>query len=96
LLQAGTLAEAWNGSDVKNSINPTIKFGDGTTRRWIKFGTNCDLSDEKKWEPQLNVSLAGLGCVGQGLRFFVQVKYVEKMLILTTLFDPILTAPCRS
>jgi lysine-specific demethylase 6A len=51
--QAGTLAEAWNGSDVKNSINPTIKFGDGTTRRWIKFGTNCDLSDDIKWEPQL-------------------------------------------
>ena len=51
--QAGSLAEAWNGNDIQHSINPIIKFADGTTRRWIKFGTNCDLSDEKKWGPQL-------------------------------------------
>ena len=24
-------------------------------RRTIKFGTNCDLSDEKKWRPQIQV-----------------------------------------
>jgi hypothetical protein len=25
-------------------------------RKTIKFGTNCDLSDEKKWKPQIQVS----------------------------------------
>lgn len=50
--QAGTLEEAWSGDTVR-SVNTKVKFGDGTTRRMIKFGTNCDLSDEKKWGPQL-------------------------------------------
>ena len=26
-------------------------------RRTIKFGTNCDLSDEKKWKSQIQVAL---------------------------------------
>ena len=26
-------------------------------RRTIKFGTNCDLSDEKKWKHQIQVAL---------------------------------------
>jgi len=51
--QAGSLAEAWMG-DTKKSVNPAIKFKDGTVRRWIKFGTNCDLSDEQKWPQQLS------------------------------------------
>ncbi len=25
-------------------------------RKTIKFGTNCDLSDEKKWKPQIQVT----------------------------------------
>ena len=25
-------------------------------RKTIKFGTNCDLSDEKKWKPQIKVN----------------------------------------
>ena len=35
------------------SANPKFDFKDLPTRRMIKFGTNCDLSDEKKWSPQL-------------------------------------------
>jgi hypothetical protein len=30
--QAGTLEEAWIGDDSVRSVNPKIKFGDGTTR----------------------------------------------------------------
>ena len=29
-------------------------------RKTIKFGTNCDLSDEKKWKPQIQVSCLAL------------------------------------
>ena len=33
--------------------NPETGFPE---RRTIKFGTNCDLSDERKWKPQIQVS----------------------------------------
>ena len=32
--------------------NPETGFPE---RRTIKFGTNCDLSDERKWKPQIQV-----------------------------------------
>ena len=35
------------------TANPKYDFSGQDTRRMIKFGTNCDLSDEKKWSPQL-------------------------------------------
>lgn len=35
------------------SANPKFDFSKNPTRRMIKFGTNCDLSDDKKWGPQL-------------------------------------------
>ncbi len=35
------------------SVNPECDFTSKQTRRMIKFGTNCDLSDERKWAPQL-------------------------------------------
>ena len=35
------------------SANPKYDFSGQDTRRTLKFGTNCDLSDEKKWGPQL-------------------------------------------
>ena len=37
----------------ERTANPKFDFSDLPTRRMIKFGTNCDLSDEKKWSPQL-------------------------------------------
>lgn len=35
------------------SANPKLDFST-SERRQLRFGTNCDLSDEKKWSPQLN------------------------------------------
>lgn len=50
--QAQSLQEAWAAIGHK-SVNPSYDFSSKSTRRMIKFGTNCDLSDEKKWTPQL-------------------------------------------
>ena len=33
----------------ERSVNPVYDFSSNKVRRMIKFGTNCDLSDEKKW-----------------------------------------------
>ena len=33
----------------ERTINPVYDFSSNKVRRMIKFGTNCDLSDEKKW-----------------------------------------------
>jgi hypothetical protein len=35
----------------EKSVNPIYDFSKNKTRRMIKFGTNCDLSDEKMWAP---------------------------------------------
>lgn len=37
----------------ERTVNPNYDFSGKATRRMIKFGTNCDLSDERKWAPQL-------------------------------------------
>ncbi len=37
----------------ERSVNPSYDFSSKATRRMIKFGTNCDLSDDRKWGPQL-------------------------------------------
>ncbi len=50
--QSANFAEACQASRT-TSVNPDYDFSNKTTRRMIKFGTNCDLSDEKKWAPQL-------------------------------------------
>ncbi|TRY75310.1 hypothetical protein TCAL_01654, partial [Tigriopus californicus] len=50
--QASNLEETWD--TMERTVNPKFDFSDKPTRRMIKFGTNCDLSDEKKWAPQLN------------------------------------------
>jgi len=50
--QAETIKEHYEKSDDKTA-NPKYDFSGQDTRRMIKFGTNCDLSDEKKWSPQL-------------------------------------------
>ena len=50
--QAQNYYEAWTGMSEK-TVNPTFDFSGKSTRRMIKFGTNCDLSDERKWGPQL-------------------------------------------
>lgn len=51
--QAGTLLD-WMEAGHKD-INPIMNdfIGDSATRRMTKFGTNCDLSDERKWGTQL-------------------------------------------
>lgn len=52
--QASNLQEALASMKGKlKSVNPEFDFSNSKTRRMIKFGTNCDLSDEKKWGPQL-------------------------------------------
>jgi len=53
-----TFIEAKEKLGDKFSVNPPLELKtDPDTglpeRKQIKFGTNCDLSDEKKWEPQL-------------------------------------------
>ncbi len=50
--QSANFAEACRTME-KRSVNPDYDFSQKSTRRMIKFGTNCDLSDEKKWAPQL-------------------------------------------
>jgi histone demethylase len=50
--QSANFTEACQNTQTK-SVNPDYDFSNKTTRRMIKFGTNCDLSDEKKWAPQL-------------------------------------------
>ena len=37
---------------IELKTNPETGFPE---RRTIKFGTNCDLSDERKWKPQIQV-----------------------------------------
>ena len=39
-------------SQIELKTNPETGFPE---RRTIKFGTNCDLSDERKWKPQIQV-----------------------------------------
>ncbi len=50
--QSVNFSEALRSMRTK-SVNPDYDFSRKATRRMIKFGTNCDLSDEKKWAPQL-------------------------------------------
>merc|ERR1712141_232115 len=50
--QAETIRDHFQQTNDR-SANPKFDFKDLPTRRMIKFGTNCDLSDEKKWSPQL-------------------------------------------
>ncbi len=35
------------------TANPKYDFSGQESRRMLKFGTNCDLSDDRKWGPQL-------------------------------------------
>lgn len=49
--QAGTYQEY---AEKHKTVNPEFDFAGMSTRKMIKFGTNCDLSDEKKWAPQLH------------------------------------------
>ncbi len=49
--QASTLADGLASTKDTNNVNPSYDFSQNRTRRMIKFGTNCDLSDEKKWGP---------------------------------------------
>ncbi len=42
-----------NMKEGEKTVNPPYNFEGKSTRRMIKFGTNCDLSDERKWAPQL-------------------------------------------
>ena len=57
---AGSIEEAFNEASkakTKFEVNPSsYSFANdpNAQRRTIKFGTNCDLSDEKKWRPQLD------------------------------------------
>jgi len=51
--QSANFTESLRAMGEKKSANPNYDFTGKPTRRMIKFGTNCDLSDEKKWAPQL-------------------------------------------
>ena len=37
----------------EKTANPKHDFTGQSERRILRFGTNCDLSDDKKWGPQL-------------------------------------------
>ena len=58
--QAGSLEEAYleaEKSGKEFEVNPSsysFALDPNAPRRTLKFGTNCDLSDEKKWRPQLD------------------------------------------
>ena len=58
--QAGMLEEAYMEAEKANKkfeVNPSsysFALDNKAQRRTIKFGTNCDLSDEKKWRSQLD------------------------------------------
>lgn len=58
--QAGSIEEAYEEAEKsgkKFEVNPSsysFALNPDATRQTIKFGTNCDLSDEKKWRPQLD------------------------------------------
>ena len=58
--QSGTMEEAFKQAEkeqIKFNVNPSsysFAHDPNAQRRTIKFGTNCDLSDEKKWRPQLD------------------------------------------
>lgn len=48
--QSESLAEGFSMMKKgERSVNPVYDFSSNKVRRMIKFGTNCDLSDEKKW-----------------------------------------------
>lgn len=51
--QAETIKEHFSKATEKTA-NPKYDFTGQTERKVLKFGTNCDISDEKKWSPQLN------------------------------------------
>lgn len=51
--QASSLQEARSNMKEGKTVNPSFDFRGQPNRRMIKFGTNCDLSDNKKWGPQL-------------------------------------------
>ncbi|XP_067031974.1 lysine-specific demethylase 6A-like isoform X1 [Acropora muricata] len=50
--RAGVKEPLQSDSD-SSSSSKNSKKGKGKKFKWIKFGTNVDLSDERKWKPQL-------------------------------------------
>jgi len=80
------------------SVNPKLNLkNDPETglpvRRTIKFGTNCDLSDEKKWKPQIQ-ELMKLPCWLRVVSAANQLSHIGHQILGMNTIQLYLKVPC--